>query len=126
MFYWIILKVALKSIWANKLRSILAMLGIIIGTGAVISMLALGAGAQSQVLDRVNRMGTNLLTIRPIGHRSAGVRTVDLKRLSLDDAQSIVYEIDNVVEVAPIIDEESQIKFYEENTPASVIGTSVT
>ena len=55
MLFWTIIKVALKSLLANKLRTILAMLGIIIGVGAVISMLAMGAGAQKQVMDWVNQ-----------------------------------------------------------------------
>src|SRR6185369_6194770 len=56
MIFWMILKVALKSLLANKLRSVLAMLGIIIGVGAVISMLAIGAGAQKSVMDRMTAM----------------------------------------------------------------------
>ena len=50
MLIWVIIKLAVKSLWANKLRSFLAMLGIIIGVGAVISMLALGAGARNRVM----------------------------------------------------------------------------
>jgi ABC-type antimicrobial peptide transport system permease subunit len=61
MLFWMIVKVAFKSLMANKLRSILAMLGIIIGVAAVIAMLAIGTGAKQQVLDRISAMGTNLL-----------------------------------------------------------------
>ena len=70
MLFWIILKVAVKSLISNGTRSFLAMLGIIIGVGAVISMLALGAGAQQQVLQRVQDMGSNLLSIRQIGDKA--------------------------------------------------------
>ena len=65
MLFWTIFKVGLKSLLANKLRSFLAMLGIIIGVGAVIAMLAIGSGAQKQVMDRFNAMGTNLLIVQP-------------------------------------------------------------
>ena len=71
MLFWTIVKVALKSLLANKLRSFLAMLGIIIGVGAVISMLAMGAGAKVAMMKRIDSMGTNLLIVRP-GQR--GVR----------------------------------------------------
>jgi ABC-type lipoprotein release transport system permease subunit len=57
MLFWIILKVGIKSLLANKLRSILAMLGIIIGVAAVIAMLAMGSGAQKQIMDRFTAMG---------------------------------------------------------------------
>src|SRR5512137_1264855 len=71
MLLWTIFKVGVKSLLANKLRSILAMLGIIIGVGAVIAMLAIGSGAQKQVMDRFNAMGTNLLIVQP-GQRGTG------------------------------------------------------
>ena len=61
MFIWMVVKVALKSLGANKLRTMLAMLGIIIGVGAVIAMLAMGAGAQEQITARFTSMGSNLL-----------------------------------------------------------------
>ena len=65
MLFWTIVKVGLKSLVANPLRSFLAMLGIIIGVAAVISMLALGAGAKKQTMDRIQANGANLLTIWP-------------------------------------------------------------
>ena len=62
MYLWVVVKVALRSLLANKMRSFLAMLGIIIGVGAVISMLSIGAGAQKQILQQV-------LTAMPSGLR---------------------------------------------------------
>ena len=73
MLFWIIVKVGIRSLLANKLRSILAMLGIIIGVGAVIAMLAIGSGAQKQVMDRFNAMGTNLLIVQPGQRGTRGV-----------------------------------------------------
>jgi hypothetical protein len=60
-----ILKVAIESIRVNKLRSFLTMLGIIIGIAAVITMVALGEGAQRSVQERIEGLGTNVLTVRP-------------------------------------------------------------
>ncbi len=60
MFFWIIVKVAIKSLTANKLRTVLAMLGIIIGVGAVIAMLAIGAGTQQACLAPPDRPGPSL------------------------------------------------------------------
>lgn len=125
MLFWIILKVAVKSLISNGTRSFLAMLGIIIGVGAVISMLALGAGAQQQVLQRVQDMGSNLLSIRPANRRQGGVSGTR-QNLTLDDAKAIVAEVSGVKEVAPIVRGSAQVKYFEENTPASVIGSAVT
>jgi ABC-type lipoprotein release transport system permease subunit len=60
-----IFRVALEAIRANKLRSFLTILGIIIGIAAVITMVALGEGAQRSVQEQIRRMGTNVLTVRP-------------------------------------------------------------
>lgn len=125
MLFWTICKVAVGSLVSSKMRSFLAMLGIIIGVGAVISMLALGAGAQKQVMQRVQDMGSNLLSIRPAHQRSGGVAGTK-QNLTLEDAQAIVKKIDNVQEVAPIVRGNSQIKYYNENVPASIIGSATT
>jgi macrolide transport system ATP-binding/permease protein len=75
MMFWTIIRVALKSLAASKLRSILAMLGIIIAVWSVISALALGAGAQANVVGRLSALGTNLLIVRPAARGSAGVKS---------------------------------------------------
>lgn len=120
-----ICKVAFKSILSNGMRSFLSMLGIIVGVGAVISMLALGSGAQQQILSRVKNMGSNLLSIRPANQRRGGV-SATRQNLTLDDALAIVKEIPDVKEVAPIVGGNSQVKYFNENSPASVIGSSTT
>jgi len=125
MLFWTICKVALSSIISNKMRSFLAMLGIIVGVGAVISMLALGAGAQKQVLQKVQNMGSNLLSIRPANQRRGGVAGTR-QNLTLDDALAIVKEIPDVKEVAPIVASNEQVKYFNENAPASIIGSSIT
>ncbi len=126
MLLWTIIKVALASLYANKLRSFLAMLGIIIGVGAVISMLALGAGAQQKVMDRVTAMGTNLLVVRPGGHRRHGVRSGSRESLTLADAQAILEEVEGVYAVAPLVQGRAQVKYFNENTNTTITGTAGT
>jgi len=126
MLLWIIIKVSLRSLMANKLRTFLAMLGIIIGVGAVISMLALGAGAKKQVMDRVTAMGTNILRIDPGGVRRAGVRSGSHESLMVSDAKAILEEVEGVEAVSPQVNTRAQIKYYNENTSANIGGVAAT
>jgi ABC-type antimicrobial peptide transport system permease subunit len=126
MLFWTIIKVAFKSLFANKLRTFLAMLGIIIGVGAVISMLAMGTGAQERVMERIASMGTNLLVVRP-GQRGLRGRMLDIsQRLKLPDAKAIVDLVPGVYQVAPVVRGNSQLKYYNRNTRSNVIGSSMT
>ena len=126
MLFWTIVKVALRSLTAHKLRSFLAMLGIIIGVGAVISMLAMGAGAQQQVMKRIQSMGTDLLVVRPgqRGHR--GVRGGSRQNLKLPDAAAIAAEVPGILKLSPVVRGGSQIKYFNKNTRTSVMGTAHT
>jgi putative ABC transport system permease protein len=126
MLFWIILKVGIKSLLANKLRSILAMLGIIIGVAAVIAMLAMGSGAQKQIMDRFTAMGTNLLTISPGQRGSHGVVSGTQQNLTLEDAQAIANEVKDVTMVAPGVQGGVQLKYLNKNTRTTVYGTSIT
>jgi ABC-type antimicrobial peptide transport system permease subunit len=126
MLIWTTIKLALKSLYANKLRSFLAMLGIIIGVGAVISMLALGAGAKQNMLDRVSSMGTNLLYLRPGQRRHHGVSSGTHQNLTLEDAEAVLKQISNIKAVAPVVNRGAQLKYFNKNTGTSVIGTTIT
>ncbi|MDP2267926.1 MAG: ABC transporter permease [Deltaproteobacteria bacterium] len=126
MLFWIILKVGVKSLLANKLRSILAMLGIIIGVAAVIAMLAMGSGAQKQVMDRFTAMGTNLLTISPGQRGSHGVVSGTQQNLTLEDAQAIIKEVKDVTMVAPGVQGGVQLKYLNKNTRTNLYGTAIT
>ncbi|HKQ95448.1 MAG TPA: MacB family efflux pump subunit [Aestuariivirgaceae bacterium] len=91
-------KTALRALSVNKFRTALTLLGIVIGVGAVITMLAVGNGSKQKVLDRITAMGTNLLSIRP---GAPGVRTSgDVATLTLADAEAIM-ELPNVELVVP-------------------------
>jgi putative ABC transport system permease protein len=120
------LKVALKSLLANKLRSILAMLGIIIGVGAVISMLAIGAGAQKSVMDRIGAMGTNLLVVRPAQRGTGGVMSGTQQNLTIEDAQALLTEVAGVRSIAPVVGGSAQVKYLNKNSRTSIVGTTVT
>lgn len=123
MFFWMIIRVALKSLLANKLRSILAMLGIIIGVGAVISMLAIGAGAQDRIMQQFAAFGTNLLTIHPGQLGSGGVMSGTRQDLKLDDAVALL-KVHGVAAVAPVVGGSAQVKYMDRNTRTNLEGVS--
>lgn len=124
--FWTIVKLAFVSLRANKLRSFLAMLGIVIGTGAVIAMSALGAGARNQVMQRITAMGTNLLIIRPGGFTREGVRIGTRESLKLADAEDIVARIDGIEAVSPVVFGRGQVKYFNKNQNTSITGASLT
>ncbi len=126
MLFWTILKVALKSLLANKLRTILSMLGIIIGVGAVIAMLAIGAGAQNQVMQRISAMGTNLLVVRPGQNGFHGVVSGTQQNLKLEDCEKILNSAPEVFELAPVVGGSVQLKYMDKNSRTNLIGTSIT
>jgi putative ABC transport system permease protein len=126
MLYWRIIKVAIKSLLANRMRSFLAMLGIIIGVSAVISMLALGSGAQKRVLERIQAMGSNLMVIRPGVRGTGGVFSGSAQSLEIKDAQAILNQVSGVSMVSPVVQGKKQFKYYNNNAPSTIIGSAVT
>jgi ABC-type antimicrobial peptide transport system permease subunit len=102
------------------------MLGIIIGVSAVVSMLALGAGAKKQIMDRVTAMGTNLLIVRPGSSRRSGVRSGSRENLKLKDADAILQHVSKIKAVAPLASGRVQVKYYNKNNNTSVVGSSLT
>ncbi len=116
-----ILKVAIESIRVNKLRSFLTMLGIIIGIAAVITMVALGEGAQRSVQERIAGLGTNVLTVRP-GQQFVGRVDRGSARLTASDAGAIVAEAVNVRAVSPEMERRQQVVFGRSNANLSVVG----
>lgn len=125
MLFLTIIKVSLKSLYANKLRSVLAMLGIIIGVAAVISMLSIGAGAQKDIMDRISSMGTNLMSVRSNQRSSRGVSTGAGNNLTIEDAQAIL-DVKGVHSITPVVQGNAQLKYYNSNTRASVYGAATT
>jgi putative ABC transport system permease protein len=126
MLFWTTIKASLKSLLASAMRSFLAMLGVIIGVAAVISMLALAAGAKKQIMDRVMAMGTNLLVVRPGQSGSHGVMSGTMQTLTLADAQAIVREVPGVRRIAPCVGGSVQLKYMSQNSRCRLTGTAST
>jgi putative ABC transport system permease protein len=124
MLIWQVIKIALRDIVANKLRSSLTMLGIIIGVGAIITMISVGEGAKKQVTESIQRFGTNLLRVRPGAARIGHVRTGSVETLTTDDARAIREEIPQIILVAPSISNMAQVKYANKNATTSVRGTT--
>ncbi len=116
-------KVALTAIRANKLRSFLTMLGIIIGVGAVITMIALGTGAQKAVQDQIQALGSNLLTVMPGQSFMRGVASEQRVSLTVDDANEVRSSARNIVAVMPEISRSLQAKMGNQNANIQVTGT---
>ena len=116
--------VALSSIRANALRSILTMLGIIIGVGAVITMVALGTGAQKAVEERIAALGANVFTVFAGQARSGAVMITDRTVLSTDDYDALVRDATLLKAVVPEAQQSLQIVFGNQNRNLQVIGTT--
>ncbi len=119
-------KVAVQSILKNKMRTLLTMLGIIIGVGAVIVMVAIGEGATSQIQQRISNLGTNLITIMPGEGQWQGVSmgAQSLNRLTLDDAEKLRNEGYLLSGVSPVIFTRRQAVGGEGNWPTKILGVS--
>src|SRR5204862_4581082 len=98
-----IVKVAFRALRRNKLRTVLTMLGIIIGVGAVITMVALGRGAKAQVQARIAALGQNVIQVFSGSINRSGVFSGfgGAGTLTVEDAQAIVTEVPGVVAVSP-------------------------
>jgi putative ABC transport system permease protein len=120
------LRVALQSLQANKLRSGLTMLGIVIGVAAVISLVAAGTGAQAQVLERFQGLGANVLIVQPGRAFFRGVSQggASAQSLTLDDVEAIARLSRTVVAVAPEYSTSAQVVYGSHNTRASIVGVT--
>ena len=127
MNIWESVLVALEGIGANKMRAVLTMLGVIIGVGAVITMLALGRGAREQTMQRIQQMGTNTLVVfsgRGMGPGRAVGGMGSSQILTLADSYAIANECSTVKAVAPEVSSNSQVKYLNQNVNTSILGTS--
>jgi len=120
-----LLMVALRSLSTNKLRTGLAMLGIVIGVGAVIAMMSIGRGAEAAITARVEGVGTNLIFISPGSTTEAGVRSASgsAASLTLDDAEALA-EAPSVVGVAPQVSGMAQAVLLSANMFVQVLGVT--
>jgi putative ABC transport system permease protein len=100
-----LLKLAWTSILKNKMRTLLTMLGIVIGVGAVIVMVAVGHGAQTQIESQINSLGTNLILVTPGSSQQGGVSqgAQTFNRITVEDAQKLKAEASTLAGVSPVI-----------------------
>ncbi len=120
------LLIALRALRVNKMRSLLTMLGIIIGIAAVIAMVAIGAGASQMISDQIASVGSNLLMVIPGSTTSGGLRTGSggAPTLTYDDAKAIKAECPSVANVAPTVRGSAQIVYGNQNWSTIVMGAS--
>jgi putative ABC transport system permease protein len=123
MALWETLCDAARSIWANSLRSLLAMIGIIIGTGALIAMLAVGAGAQARIAEQIGTLGANVLMALPGAERGAG-SLVRPAVLTAADAAAIVATVPEVTLAAPALQGQARLVAGSRNWAARINGTT--
>jgi putative ABC transport system permease protein len=121
-----IIKVALGALRANILRSILTMLGIVIGVGAVITMVAISQGAQRQIQDQIAALGTTLLTVNPGGARGPGgvASEVDRAPLEIDGAYLIRDSAKYITAVQPEKERNLQVQWGAKNANLKIVGTT--
>jgi len=120
-----ILRIALQALARNKMRSILTMLGIIIGVGAVIATVGVGQGAQQQVQDNIASLGTNLVYVSSGSVNRGGLRLGSgaTKTLTYDDMKAILQESPAVASAAPGSSAAAQVVFDNDNWYTRVNGT---
>ena len=118
------IRIALDALRVNKLRSLLTMLGIVIGVGAVITMVALGNGAENSIKERIARLGTTVLQINPQRVQQGGVGTGTSAKLDMRDVQAIRDRAPNVVAVNMQQDRPLQVTWKNRNTNVQVTGTA--
>ena len=119
-------KISIRALRVNKMRSALTMLGIIIGVGAVIAMVAVGTGASQKISEQISSMGSNLLIILPGATTSGGVRmgAGTQPTLTTGDTDAIMKECPGVSDAAPIHNGVAQIVTGHMNWSTGVIGTT--
>ena len=123
MLFGEVIQVALSAIRANKLRSFLTALGIVIGVGAVITMVALGNGAQKAVQDRIAALGTNLLTVFAGQSMHRGIASADRVSLTTDDAIALKRYAGAISAVVPELRRGQQVEYGSSNINVNVNGT---
>jgi putative ABC transport system permease protein len=124
--FGMILKVGMQAILRNKLRSALTMLGIIIGVGCVIAMIAIGAGASRSIQSQIESLGSNFIMIFPGASTQGGAHLfTDQSMLTEDDANAIKADCPSVAYVSPLVRSSAQIVAGESNWGTSIQGVGV-
>lgn len=119
-------KIALRAIAANKVRSFLTALGIIIGIASVITMLAIGQGTKNSIQSNIAEMGSNMIMISPGADRRGGVQqdASSMETLKLTDFQALKDECKYISAISPMVSSSGQFVYGNENTPSSIYGVN--
>jgi len=118
-------RIAMRALASNPLRSLLTMLGVIIGVGAVVAMIAIGQGARQAVTQQVQALGSNLLTVFASVAQLGGVARGDAVRtLTLEDAEAVRKEVPGVTGISAEFSRAAQVVFRGENTTTTVSGVT--
>ena len=116
---------ALRSLLANKLRSILTMLGVIIGVGAIITTTSIGEGAKADITERISTLGANILAVRPGQSRFRGRSSADSRKsLTVEDIATLQARGKSFGYVTPELSNRAQVKYLNKNTNTTIVGTS--
>ena len=121
-----VFKTALRSLMSNRTRSLLTMLGIIIGVGAVITMVAIGRGASEQVQSALAGFGSNMIIVMPAPPNSTGARGAagSGESLTLEDSNAIASDTFSVARTAPEVNASAQVIFGNSNWNTSITGST--
>jgi putative ABC transport system permease protein len=123
-----LIRIALRALQRNKLRAFLTMLGIIIGVGAVIAMVAIGQGSKKSIQDQLSSMGSNMITIRPSSNQTPGggarLDASNVQTLSLDDIKAIQSQAQYINAVSPAVQGRGQAINGSMNWPTTMQGVS--
>lgn len=117
------LRMGLRSLMANVFRTVLTLLGIVIGVASVVAMLAIGEGAQQDVLDRISSLGVNMLTVSPQNRGRSGRRGGSSATLTIEDAKLVPDNVNNVQYVLPVISSNATVRFGNLDYQTTVTGT---
>ena len=126
MNYTNLFKIALRAITANKTRSFLTALGIIIGIASVITMLAVGQGTKQSIQSNIAEMGSNMIMISPGADRRGGVRqdASSMETLKMKDYESIKDDCPYISAISPVVTSSGQFIYGNENTPSTIYGVN--
>ncbi|MBN2090264.1 ABC transporter permease [candidate division KSB1 bacterium] len=122
------IKISRKQLLAHKLRTVLALVGIIIGVSAVIVMVAIGNGAQNEVLSKIEAMGTNLIVVNA-GQVQKSVGRMQIRgvvtTLQLENAEALQRSLPLIEYAAPVQSKKMQVKFGNLSSNTTIVGTSI-
>ena len=121
-----LMKIALKALNNNKMRCFLTMLGVIIGVGAVIAMLAIGNGSKNSIKAQISEMGSNMIMIMPGAENHGGVRqsASDMQTLKPSDYDALKRDAEGILYMTPSVNGSGQWSYGNNNYPSQAHGVN--